>query len=627
MNRVVESTRVVRGWPEDAARLSIPTRFEDHARAKPAAHAVRTANQTLSYGALNEAANRLARAVLAETESSTVAVLAGHGVSMIVGMLGVLKAGKIFVPVDHRQPRARMLQILADCEARLLLTDEKHFSTACDLVRPGVRILNVDAPAPTFSAENLNLPIDHHSTACLHYTSGSTGSPKGVLQTHRNLVHKTMAFTEALELSPDDRLTQLASCATGQGLSTALQGLLNGASLHPFDIREAGLGKLAASLTEHQITVYRSSASIFRHFVKTLTGADVFPNLRMITIGGERIRPEDVELYKQHFSENCRFASTFSATETGLISLHLMDHGTSVPDVVPVGYPRQDLTITIVDETSREVPIGERGEIVVRSSLLSPGYWRDPARTAEVFSIVPGSPDERVYRTGDLGRFRADGCLEHLGRKDFRIKLRGFRVELEEIERTLCDHPLVSEAVAALRRDGTGEERICAYVVAEATQRPTATELRMHIRTTLPEQMVPSAFVFLDVLPLAASGKVDRSALPAPGQDRASDDSAAIPLTTVQKTLADIWRVVLGVSPVGNEEDFFESGGDSLRAGQVISRIYQELHVDIPVTRFMEAPTIVRLAQVIERQLEDEEKARLETIECLLAEVENLPDA
>lgn len=626
MDHTVEESGVS-AWSEASLELSVPARFEEQVRANPAAPAVRELDQSIDYRALNEAANRVARAVLAETSaSSTVAVLIGHRSSMIIAMLGVLKAGKIFVPLDTWQPRARMLQILEDCEARLLLTDEKSLSTAHDLVGTAVRVLNIDAPAPSLSTENLTRPIDPYAPASLHYTSGSTGSPKGVLHTHRNILHKAMAYTESLRLRREDRLSQLATCAGGQGMASAMLALLNGASLHPFDVREMGVGKLAAWLAAHEISVYRSSASIFRHFVKTLRGDEVFPNLRLIVVGGERVLPDDVQRYKQHFSENCLFACTFSTTEAGNITVHVMDHATTVMDIVPVGYPPKDVTIMILDDAGREVSAGDSGEIVVRSRFMSPGYWRDPTRTAEAFSSASGSAQERVYRTGDLGRFRADGCLEHLGRKDFRVKLRGFRVELEEIERTLRDHPLVSEAAVTMRPDGTGEDRIFAYVVPEAAQPPTATELRVHVRKTLPEQMVPSAFIVLEALPLAASGKVDRAALPAPDHDRLVHESPAMPSTTVEQTLADIWVTVLGLSAVGIENDFFESGGDSLRAGQVISRIYQEFHVDIPVPKLMEASTIAQLAQVVEQQLEGQKGAHLDRIARLLAEVEILSD-
>jgi acyl-coenzyme A synthetase/AMP-(fatty) acid ligase len=272
-------------------------------------------------------------------------VLIDQGASVIVAMLGVWKAGKIFVPLDTRQPTARMLKILDDCQAELLVTDDSSLSDAQAVLRPGMQLVNLDKLDAALSSKDVLRPISADAPACVMYTSGSTGLPKGVVQTHRNLLHKTMTHTATLQLGQRDRLAQLATCSVGQGLTTALQALLNGASLYPFGLQDLGVGKLAPWLIAHAITVYASSASTFRHFAKTLTADEKFPSLRVIKVGMERVFPHDFELYQRHLSRDCVFVTTYSSTETGLVTNHVMDHASHITDVVPAGYPVDGMAI------------------------------------------------------------------------------------------------------------------------------------------------------------------------------------------------------------------------------------------------------------------------------------------
>ena len=580
---------------------SISARFEEQVAGNRDRLAIGAANRSLSYGALNEAANRVARAVLATApHTDAVAVLIGHGASIIVAMLGVLKAGKIFVSLDTRQPPARMLQILDDCEAQLLITDEQSLPDAGALLRPGFPQINVDALVPALSSDDLGLSIRGEAPACLLYTSGSTGSPKGVVQTHGNLLHKTKALTDVLQVGQQDRLASLATCSVGFGMSSALLALLNGASLHPFDLRELGLGELARWLFAHEISVLSSTPSAFRHFSKTLTARDEFPALRAIRLAGEQIFPHDFELYRQHFPQGCVLVGGFASTETGPVTTYVMDHDSDITDSVPAGYPLDGTTVIILDDTGDVRPAGELGEIAVQSRFLSPGYWRDPDRTAAAFVDVPSAAGERLYRTGDLGTLGPDGCLEHRGRKDFRVKIRGFRVELEEIERSLCNHPLVLEAAVIASPDSTGVNRLTAYVVSPEGRSPTVNDLRAHLISTLPEQMVPAAFNFLPTLPRTASGKVHRVALSAP---LATTSAIPVvdrpPLDALEVYLTNLWEDLLDQRPIGVTANFFELGGHSLLAARLSASIERTFGTKLPLATFFKAATIEQQAHLL----------------------------
>jgi len=294
----------------------------------------------------------------------------------------------------------------------------------------------------------------------------------------------------------------------------------------------------------------------------------------------------------------------------------LDEHTPTAGHVLPVGYPAEDKEILLLDEDGAEVGGDAVGEIAVRSRFLSPGYWRRPDLTAAAFRPDPAGGPERIYRTGDLGRRLPDGCLIHLGRKDFQVKIRGFRVEVAEVEGALLSLPTVQEAVVVAREDRPGDRRLVAYLVPTARPAPTVSALRQALAATLPDYMVPAAFVALDTLPKTPGGKVDRRALPAPGRARpALDQPLVAPRTPVEATVGAIWQEVLGLDEIGLHDNFFDLGGHSLAASQVIARVTETCHVDLPLRMLFEAPTVNGLAlavvQGLMQNVDSDEIARL----------------
>ena len=331
----------------------------------------------------------------------------------------------------------------------------------------------------------------------------------------------------------------------------------------------------------------------------------------MVQVGGEMVTRHDVDAYKRHFPSHCRLLLDLTATETGTISRCIIDKDTPLPEVVaPVGYPLDDVHLALLDEKGTPVRENEKGEIVVTSRYLSPGYWRRPDLTQAAFIPSSVQAAEVCYHTGDMGKRLADGCLVHLGRKDAQVKIRGFRVEVVEIETVLQDHPDIADAVVLPIDDLDSGLRLAAYFIPRRQPGPVSSLLTTFVRTRLPDYMVPSAFIALDAFPLTVSGKVDRRALPLPGSCRPELDTPFVsPRTPIEQTLATLWAELLGLDRVGVHDLFLNLGGHSIIAMQLIARVHQLFQVEIPLRDLLEAATVEAMAITITLYLLDEDSA------------------
>ena len=339
------------------------------------------------------------------------------------------------------------------------------------------------------------------------------------------------------------------------------------------------------------------TASLYRHCLEGLRAADAFPSLRHIRLGGEPATRRDLDLFRRQFLPGCVFSNAYATTEAGLIRVCLFDHHTPVAShVLPVGYPVPDTEVLLVDGSGQPAQPGEIGEIVVRSAYLAAGYWRRPDLTAAAFLPDPEGGQRRLYRTGDLGRLARDGCLEHLGRRDFQVKVRGYRVELAELEAALLQAPDVKAAAVAAHDDGLGGNRLVGYVVPASEARPTTSALRAFLKERLPDHMVPSAYVVLDRLPTTGAGKLDRGALRPPAEDSEAAPSGEEPRTHLEAQLAGIWAEMLKRPRIGFQEDFFDLGGDSLLATQMLHRVEQDCGCRVDPSRVLSSLTVERLA-------------------------------
>jgi len=597
-------------FPQEDVETSIPKRFEKIARKFSDRIAVKTTNGTLTYQELNRAANRLAHVILAQRGEAQepVALLMEHDTSLLVAILGILKAGKICVVLDPTFPKTRNAFLLEDSQAALLITDNKNLSLARECAYDRCRLVNVDGLDSGFSSDNPALTLAPDHFAFLIYTSGSTGKPKGVIQNHRNLLHDSLLYCNGLHICTDDRVALLYSCSASQGLKITLAALLNGAALHPFNVQQEGVANLAAWLNREGITIYFSIPIVFRHFVSTIAGKAQLPRLRIIQVGSDLVTRREIDDYQKHFHPNITLIIRFGTTETGTLRRMFFDVKTPVEEAtVPVGYAIEDADISLLDEAGKEAGFDGVGEIVVNSRYVSPGYWRRPDLTQENFFPDPNEDDKRIYRTGDLGRLRSDGLLYHLGRKDFQLNIRGYRVEAGEIEAVLLAQGNVKEAVVATGKTSTGAEsdRLIAYIVPLQRPSPSIPALRRAVGNKLPAYMIPSDFVFLESLPRTPNGKIDRRALRAPGNARPDlDVTYVVPQSDIEKQLVRIWEEILEVRPIGIHDNFLDLGGHSLSATRLVSQVIKSFQLEIPPQSLFQSPTVAKMAAAITEQQE-----------------------
>ena len=616
---------------ETEIEQSVAARFEKQVALYGDRTAVQDSQQSLTYIQFNGFANRIAHSILTErgTSAEQIVLFFEQGVNFLGAIFGVLKTGKCYVPIDPSFPKARNAYILGHSQAQLIVTNTANLTAAQTLATElsielsteaahgteeksaqqttqPCQILNIDDISTRVSAENPDLDVSPEALAYIIYTSGSTGKPKGVFQNNRNLLHNARNQINAFHLGVGDRMPLVHSCSVMGAVRVIYNALLSGTALYPFDVKAQGLNALRSLLTDEKITTFHDVATHFRHFADIIQAADAIPNLRLVILGGEAMARKDVELYKRQFPDNCLLCTGLGSTEAGTIRIFMLDKSIEISTgQVPPGYAVAGKDVRLWDENGEDVPPGEIGEIVIESEYLSLGYWQRNDTNAETFApIAPGSK-VRQFRTGDLGRFLPDGCLVHMGRKDFQVKIRGFRVNVAEIEAALMDSGRLKEVLVVGKENHVGEIALAAYVVPRPsdTSKPTIEDLRSAVKKQLPDYMMPAAFVYLDALPLTPNGKVNRLGLPNPPAAQPVSSAAFVaPNTPTQKRLAIIWQTVLGLPQIGIQDDFFELGGHSLQAAQIVARVQTICHVDLPLSKLFETPTIAGLATEIEKE-------------------------
>ena len=608
---------------------SISNRFEKIALLHANRIAVKSGNQSVTYDELNRIANRIAQALLLRfgTGEERIVLLLDHDAPLVAAILGVLKAGKVFVVLDPSFPKARMEYVLADSQAGAVLSSSKTLSLARELEPDTSRLMNIDELDVGLSVENAHISVPPERLSYIVYTSGSTGRPKGVMQNHRNLLHEAMVYGNGLRISMHDRMALLYSCSASQGLKIVFAALLNGAALYLFDLKKGGFNLLADWLARERITIYCSIPIVFRELASVLDAQHVFPNLRIIQLGSDAATPKEIEDYRRHFSASAILIIRFGSSEAGTLTRFFIDGET--PPVyrgVRVGYAVEDTQILLLDagDSGKAAGANDPGEIAVRSRYLSPGYWRLPELTEARFQPAPNG-DQRIYLTGDLGRTLTDGCLEYIGRKDDQVKVRGYAVAMAEIEAALLIHDSVKEAVVVARENASAEQQLVAYLVSTGMPVVAVSELRTFLKGILPDYMIPAVFVTVDALPRLPGGKVDRQALPVSLASRPKLQTVFLaPRTRAEEIIAGIWSEVLSLDEVGVDDDFLDLGGHSLAATRIVSRVINEFQIELPLQVVFQSPTVARMARVItEYQAQVLGEGRLDGI---VAELESIAD-
>src|SRR5437667_4441056 len=585
-------------------RRTIHEWIEAQVESTPDAHAVTFEGKDLTYRELSRRANQVAHHLqgLGIGPDVPVGVFLERSLEMVVGLLGILKAGCAYLPLDPDYPKDRLAFMLEDAEAPVLLTQS---TLVPHLPVHTSKVVCFDTDKASLDREPDTNPLQNwtpENLAYVIYTSGSTGKPKGVPNGHAGVVNQLLWMQSAYRLYGTDRVLQKTPYSFDVSAWEFFWPLMTGACLvlarpeghqHP--------DYLVKVIREQKITTMHFVPSMLRIFLES-EGVEGCTSLRGVFCSGEALPFELQERFFQRLGAELH--NLYGPTEAAVHVTSWQCSPNRGLSIVPIGRPIWNTQIYILDKYLQPVPIGIPGELHIGGVGLARGYLKRPQMTAEKFISDPfsGRAGARLYKTGDLARFLPDGNIEYLGRMDHQVKIRGFRIELGEIEAVLCQHPAVREAVVIAREDVPGEKRLVAYLVTRPPK-PEAKALRELLKKKLPEYMVPAAFVFLEQLPRTPSGKADRKALPASEEELGQYSPGFVePRTSTEEGLARIWRALLGIRRVGVHDNFFDMGGHSLLGFQMLARIEQRFGKNLPVTVLFQSPTIEQLAKILSEE-------------------------
>jgi amino acid adenylation domain-containing protein len=603
---------------------SLGSRFDQIVSRDPLRIAVKLADRAFTYEKLNQMANRVAHAVRSTRGSTSepVAVYGGNDVETIAAILGILKAGKIYVPLDRSFSKSWVRFILEDTKTKTILTTQKELGVVESCLDPSRVVIDFDNLGRS-NVEHFDGMVSPDALSQILYTSGTTGQPKGVTDDHRNMLHNIMRLTNAFHISPHDRMTLVRPPSSGGGLCNVLLALLNGSTLYPLDLKQLGLGTIPAWLRREKITIFYVGAVVFRHFCQQLSDTERFPDVRLLRVGSGQMFDKDVELFQRHFPGSL-LLHNLSCTEANTYRVLFLNKDSTVPrGALPVGYALEDVEVLILDNSGQSLAVGEVGEIAIRSLYLFRGYWNNAELTNAAFIGVPDADGRRVFRTGDLGRLRPDGCLEYWGRKDFRFKIRGHSIQAEEVELALLRVSGIDQAVVLAHKDDYGDDRLVAYLTPAGPEVPTIGQIRKSLKAWLADYMVPSKFIILDGLPQASNGRVRHQELPTPGAESPTlGNRFNTPTNKLEILLVKIWRDALKLTNVGVDDNFFDLGGDSIIAMKIIAKIGRVFPWNITLAEFYEACTVALSAKLLTQKSCDAHQ--LEKIAALYLQIESM---
>lgn len=581
--------------------------FEAQVERDPGATAVLYNGHRLSYGELNQRANQLGHHLrkLGIGPESLVAVCLERSVEMVIGLLGVWKAGGAYVPLDPAYPAARLAYMCQDSGARVLLTDEhcKHLLPAT--VERSICLDSGWGPVASEPTANPTNTATPENLAYVMYTSGSTGKPKGAMILHRGLVNYLSWAMKAYDVQPGGSVPVHSSISFDLTVTSLYTPLMAGAQVELLPEEAAGQHLLAALRSSKRRSLIKITPAHLELLNQLLTPDQMAGVANVSVIGGEALLAETLRNWRT-FAPNTRLINEYGPTET-VVGCCVYEVQPDDPHngAVPIGRPIANTQLYVLDENLKPVLPGVTGELYIGGDGVARGYWNQPELTRQAFLPDPFSGDStaRLYKTGDLARYREDGILEYLGRADSQVKVLGYRIELGEIEAALIGHPKVQNCAVIAREDPAGNKQLVGYAVAGRNERLTSEELRDFLGEKLPNYMVPTRFVFLEALPLTENGKVDRKSLPEPSDGEAQEVEFVAPRTPTEVKLAAIWKELLRVEKISVYDDFFALGGHSLAAMKAVARMQEAFRLSstqLPLATFLEAPTIADLAEVVQ---------------------------
>lgn len=587
-------------YPQDKC---IHQLFEEQVEHTPDAVAVVFEGEQLTYRELNAKANQLAHCLqtLGVKPEVLVGICVERSLEMIVGILGILKAGGAYIPIDPAYPSERIEYMFDDSHLAVLLTQEKLIAS---LPKHQAQVICLDSDWEKISTESVFSPLNNvtpENLAYVIYTSGSTGKPKGVTVLHR-AVNRLVINTNYIQFQPSDVVAFASNFSFDAATFEIWGALLNGAKL-AIITKDVALSpdEFAAQIHSQGITVLFLTTALFNLLAREVPSA--FRSVRHLLFGGEAVEPKWVKEVLKKGSPQ-RLLHVYGPTEnTTFTSWYLVEDVSEEATTIPIGRPIANTEVYLLDTQLQPVPIGVYGEVYIGGDGLARGYLNRPDLTEEKFIPSPfnNKAGSRLYKTGDLARYLPDGNIEFLGRIDNQVKIRGFRIELGEVEAAISQHPAIRETVVIVRDFATNDKQLVAYIVPCQEQASAISDLRHFLKQQLPDYMIPSAFVVLEILPLTPNGKVDRKSLPPPDINSLIQKRDFVaPGTPTEKLVASIWSKVLKVEKVGINDNFFELGGHSLLATQLIVQVKEALGVELTLSKFFEAPTVANFSSYIE---------------------------
>ncbi|QQC64310.1 type I polyketide synthase [Paraburkholderia ginsengisoli] len=600
---MIESTLLP--WSDTEIDGSIQSRFEKVAESFGDKPAICTSSGRISYRELNMHANAVSAFVANRighvAPGSPVPILIPQGIDFIASMLGILKAGFAFVPLDPSAPATRNAKIIRDIGCPIVLTDSTSLGGIGDEF-PDVRALDVadiERDAGWIKSKPLAVGSD---LAYVLYTSGSTGTPKGVMQTHGHLLHNTRTHGASFGITAADRQSLLYPCNVYGGIRDTFNALLTGASLHVLSVKTEELSFLPEWIEAEGITLYCSIATIFRRLLEWVDAAHIFKSIRIVKLGGEAVYDKDVEGFRRHFAEECKLSCGLASTETGAITQHFI--GKHSNGSVGLGYPVPGKNILLQTEDGATVGDGEMGEIVVHSRYVTRGYWNAPDMSAAKVRRDPEDTSFYFYHTGDLARRQPDGSLVHVGRKDQLVKIRGNRIEIRDVEQAILRIDLIKDVVVSVAPGNQGEDALIAYVeTASETASVDPVAIRERLSEIIPSQMIPTYFVHVPRIPLLPNGKKDRKALPALPAAMPSNDT---PRYAHGNCLSDVSRIcgeALRIERPDPSRNFFELGADSLKLAAIHRKISLKFGLKFPLIDLFRHPSIESLSRHLDAMI------------------------
>jgi len=586
----------------NTAEQCIHDRFDRIASIIPDNHAVSDKDNILTYHDLERLSNKMAHCIIGTlgNGNGNIALMFENNVLLAIGILGILKSGRSYVPLDTSFPIERKKFIIGDADCKMIICTAET-SKYANSIADGIYVLAADkmpSGIPESTPQTASLP---GSNAVTLYTSGSTGEPKGVLQSHQNLVHFVKRMTDQYPIYPQDKAICYLSPAFSAHALSFLGALLCGATLVMQDFRNGNFLGFSKWMKETEISFAMMIPSFLRHFLAVQEKQDRYPHLRILMLAGETLYRSDVEKAKKVFHPSIEMVNLYASTEGYMMRSFSIKKDTIIKtNIVPIGYPVDGMNLSLIGKDNKQPGPKESGEIILSSKFVSEGYWRRPSLQETNFSLDSNDNSIRIFKTSDIAYYLEDDCLVHTGRKDSVVKLRGYRIDFDEIINILLQNSEVMEAACTLKEDSSGTEHIIAYVVPSSSRGYDPEIVRAMLVRLLPDYMTPSYIIEISELPKNDSGKLDTKSLPDQEWIHGSVHKEK-PADEIESALVDIFEKVLKISPIGTNENFLKIGANSLGLFVAFSEVEKKFKIKIDVKTTIDNPNIQSLATLIHK--------------------------